>query len=158
VVASWTARSSENEESYGNRLPFIFRAINELRTAIGENFTSADLEIFVFECDMVYDPENMEDAYGHGRQSKGKQAHETIVGTTGIGLGKFTGERNTKGALQFLTLISAKIVLTSTLDETLELIQRKRRLGRTLKKPVETTDGANNQKGSANHDMDDMIS
>jgi hypothetical protein len=54
--------------------------------ATGEKSSSANLEIFVFECDMTYDPAIMEDAYGDGRQSGGKRASEAIVGTTGIGL------------------------------------------------------------------------
>ena len=84
-MASWGPLARENEESYSNRLPSIFKAINELRMAMGEKFISADLDIYVFECDKIYDPTIMEDAYGDGRQSSGKRAPEAIVGTTGIG-------------------------------------------------------------------------
>jgi hypothetical protein len=138
VIASWGARSPENEESYGNRLPSIFKAINELRTAIGEKFTSADLEIFVFECGRTYDPTIMEDAYGDGRQSSGKRAPEAIVGATGIGLVEVVSERSAKDALQVRSLIPTKIVLTSTMNEALGPIQPKKK-----KKLVEITDGAN---------------
>jgi len=137
VIASWTTRSFENEESYGTRLPSIFKAINELRTAIGENFTSADIEILAFECDKTYDPANMEEAYGdHGRQSSGNQAPETIVGTTGIGLGKNMAGRSAKDANQpeVQTIIPPKIVLTSTMNEALESARRKNKL-------IEKTDG-----------------
>jgi hypothetical protein len=124
VVASWTIRSSEDELSCGNRVPSIFTAINELRTAIGENFTSADLEIFAFECDKIYDPGNMEHAYGDGGQSSGRRTAEAIVGTTGVGLKKIVAERsNAKDALQIQTLIPAKVVLWSIFNETGELIQ-----------------------------------
>jgi hypothetical protein len=115
VIASWATRSTEDEESYGIRLPSIFRAINELGTAMSENFTSADLEFFLFECDKIYDPGSMENAYGDGRQSSGKRAPEPIFGTTGIGLGKIMAERNAKDAFQIQTLIPAGIVLTSTM-------------------------------------------
>jgi len=135
LIASWTARSLENEKSYGNRLPSIFRAIIELRKAIGENVTSADLEVFVFECDKIYDPAIMEDQYGDGRQSTGKRAPEAIAGTTGIGLGKFTADA--KDAFQIETLLPAKIVLTSTMNKASETIQSARR----RKKPFENTDG-----------------
>jgi hypothetical protein len=37
--------------SITHRFPSIFEAINELRMAISEKFTSADLDIVVFECD-----------------------------------------------------------------------------------------------------------
>ena len=115
VTASWAARSPEAENSYGHRLPPILKAIYELRMAIGEKSTSPDLDIIVFECDKVYDPATMEDAYGDGRHSTGKRASEAIVGTTGIGLGKVMD------AFQFQTLIPAKIVLTSTMKEALKL-------------------------------------
>ena len=134
-------RSPEDEKSYGHRLPSIFKAINELRMAVGEKFTSADLDIFVFECDRIYDPANMDNAYNDGRQSSGKQAPEPIVGTTGIGLGKVIAERSAKDdVLQFQTLIPAKIMLTSTLNEALE---PKQSIRRKKEKPVENTDGAN---------------
>ena len=132
IIASWTPRSPKHEESFGSRLPSIFKAINELRMAIGEKFTSADLDVFVFECDRSYDPAIMDDAYGDGRQSSGKRAPEAIAGTTGIGLGKVIA--GTKDVLQIRSLIPVKIVLWSTLNKA---------LGPRQKKPVENTDGAN---------------
>ena len=140
IMASWAPRSPENEESYGNRLPSIFKAINEVRLAIGEKFTSADLDIFTFECDKIYDPAIMEDAYGDGRQSGGKRAPEAIVGTTGIGFGKVIAERNTKDTIQIHPLIPAKVVLKSTLNEALEPKQSSRF---KKNKQIGTTDGRN---------------
>ena len=49
---------------------------------IGENFTSADLDISFFECDWICDPEIMDYVYGDGKQSSGKRPPEAIVGTT----------------------------------------------------------------------------
>ena len=146
MIASWTTLSSDHEDSYGNCLSSIFKAIYELRMAIGENFTSADLDIFGFECDTIYDPAvMMDDAYhGDGRQSSGnKRAPEAIVGTTGIGLGKFIAEGSAKGVLQIRvqSLIPAKIVLTSTMNEALEPIVKSTRFKK--KEQVETMDGAN---------------
>ena len=108
--------------------------------AIGENFTSADLDIYVFECDMIFDPTIMEDAYGDGRQSSGKRAPEPIVGTTCIGLGKV--REDSENVLQDQILIPAKIVLASTMNEALEPMQPQRERKKT-RKPFETTDGAN---------------
>jgi hypothetical protein len=138
VIASWSPRSTENEESFGNRLPSIFKAMNELRTAMGENFTSADLEIFVLECDKIYNPVSMKDAYGDGGQSSGDRATGAIVGTTGIGLEKIASQHNAKDTLQIQVLTPAKIVLWSTLNEALEPIQSTRK-----EKQVGNTDGAN---------------
>ena len=129
-----------HDNSFESRLPSIFNAINELRMAIGENFTSADLDIFVFECDKIYDPVIMEDAYRDGRQSGGKRASEPIVGTTGIGLGKFIAEGSAKGLLEVQFLIPAKIVRTSTITEALNPTVKSRS---KKKRPVETMDVAN---------------
>ena len=78
----------------------------------------------------------MEDAYG---ESSDKRAPEGIVGTIGIGLAEVRGA---KDAIKVRTLIPAKIVLTSTMNEALEPLPPKRRK-KALKKPVEITDGAN---------------
>ena len=121
-IASWkpAVRSHDDEDYYGLRLPSIFDAINELRIAIGEKFTSSDLDIIAFECDRIFDPAIMDDAYSDGRRSTSgnKRTTEDIVGTTGIGLGKVIEERSGKDILQ--TIIPAKIVLRSTLNETLD--------------------------------------
>ena len=111
--------------------------------AIGEKFTSADLDIFVFECDTIFDPADMDDAYGDGRQSSGKRASGAIVGTTGIGLRKVIAERSAKDPLRLesKTLIPANIVLMSTLNEVLGPIQSTRL--KKKKKRVGNTDGAN---------------
>ena len=149
IMASWTTRSPENEESYGNCLPSIFKAINELRMAIGENFTSADLDISTFECDKCYDPAIMEDVYGDA-QSGGKRATEAIVGTTSIGLGKVRVERNTKDVIQLHPLIPAKVVLSSTLNEALGPIYSSNK-SKKRKKLVENTDGADQETKSKGH-------
>ena len=129
MIASWTSESlsSDYEDSYGKYLPSIFRAIYELRIAIGENFTSADLEIFAPECDTIYNPASMDDAYAYGddrQQSSGKEALEAIVGTAGIGLAKVTSIAKGSGKdFRLQIIIPAKIVFWSTLKEALEPIQ-----------------------------------
>ena len=110
--------------------------------AIGENFASADLDIFVFECDKIFDPAIMVDEYGGGKRSSGKRAPEAIIGTTGIGLRKVTADRSAKDVHQDQIVTPAKIVLWSTLNEALEPVQSSSRL-KTKKKPVENMDGAN---------------
>lgn len=134
TIASWRRRSSESEDSFRDLLPSLFKAINQVRMVIGEKFTSADLDTRVFECNKIYNPGQMDDAYSDGRQSSGKRASEAIAGTTGIGLGKFISE--TKDVRQMQRLIRAKVVLWSTLNKALGPITQ-------LKKPVQITDGAN---------------
>ena len=123
MIASWTARSVESEDAFKRRLSSVFKATNRLRMAIGEKFTSADLDILVFKCDKIYDPATMDDAHsGYGRHPSrgGKRASEAIVGTTGIGLGKLIMDRGAKDVHRLQTMIPAKIVLRSTLNEALE--------------------------------------
>ena len=139
MIASWGVRSPD---FFGHRdcLPSIFKAINEIRIAIGEKITSADLDIIVFACDRIYNPVKMDDAYsdGTGRQSshsgKLERAREAIVGNTGIGLGKVIAE--TEDILQIRILVPAKIVLWSTVNKALGSLP-------VEKEPVEITNGAN---------------
>ena len=137
-------RSLEKFEPLLQLLPSIFKAINELRMAIGEKILSADLDIIAFEYDRTYDPAKMNVAYSAsgGRHSSGKQTPEVIVGTVGIGLKKLITERSRHRSAkdsdvqQYQILIPAEIVLKSTFDKALGPIQNKKKL-------VENTDGAN---------------
>ena len=141
-VAAWTA-FTEDQGRFLHRLPSIFKAVNELRIAIGEKFTSADLHISVFDCGSVYQPSYMDDAYSDGRQSSDKRAPKPIIGTTGIGLKRAIIKRNAKDVfLVFLfeNVISPKIVLESTLKEALEPVQPSSR-NRRKKKPTENMGG-----------------
>ena len=146
-VAAWAADSRENRDSFLHCLPPIFKAVNELRIAIGEIFTSADLDISIFECGRTYEPSYMEDAACEdARQPSGKRVPEVIIGTTGIGLMKLMAEHRSKDALRFQSVISAKIVLQSTLKEALEPVQSSGRL-RKKKKVVESADNAAGKDG-----------
>jgi hypothetical protein len=146
-VATWDT-SAKNRESFEHRLPPIFKAVSELRTAMGEKFTSADLEISVFDSDTLYDSSIMDDAYSDSRLPPGgKRAPEVIFGTTGIGLMKLMAELNSKDVLQFQSVIPAKIVLKSTLNEALGPAQSSSPEVKGKKEEVADIDGAN-------HDLD----
>ena len=133
TIAAWAPNYPDSKALFIRRLPPIFKAVSELRIVLGEKFISADLDVPGFDCDTPYDPLVMDDAYGDYRHPNDKQALETVVGTTGIGL----KVRKTKGAPHFENVISAKVVLESTLNETLEPLQS----SGTLRK--ENTNGAN---------------
>ena len=149
-IAAWMPSSPESRESFGHRLPPIFKAVNELRMAMGEKITSADLDILVYPCDRTYDPSFMDDAYSDGRQANSKRGPEAIIGTTGIGLAKLSAERSSKDALQYHNVVSAKIVLKSTLNEALEPIQSSGiRFNKRKKKTVENADGADSESRSS---------
>jgi hypothetical protein len=160
TVAAWMTSSSEHQESFGYRLPPIFKAVNELRTAIGENFTSADLDILVFDYDDTYDPSMMDDAYSDGRQPSSKRVSDTIVGTTGIGLKKLmVGHGSSTDAPQFQSVLPAKIVLKSTLNEALEPVKTSRpRKTKNLKKAIVpvSMDGADTEESRGSSKVGDM--
>ena len=122
-IAAWMPSSPENQESFTHCLPSIFKAVNELRTAIGEKITSADLDIAIFDCDTTYDPSIMDNAYSDVRQPSGKRSPGAIIGTTGIGLKKVTVGCGAQNDAQFQTVISAKVVLISTLKGALEPVR-----------------------------------
>ena len=103
---------------------------------MGENFTSADLDVSVFGCDTTYEPLYMDNsAFGDDRQPSDKQ---TIVGTVGIGLRKAIAKHVAENTCQFPNVIPAKIVLESTLNEA---VGRYVLSSGTLRK--ENTNGAN---------------
>ncbi|KAF8805145.1 hypothetical protein BYT27DRAFT_7213118 [Phlegmacium glaucopus] len=148
-IASWMPGSPHDQESFRHRLPPIFKAVNELRIAIGEKFTSADLDVCTHDCGTGYVPSYMEDGYGDSRQqqSNDKRLPEIVAGTTGIGLTKLMVERGANDSLRLQSVIPAKIVLESTLKEALEPVRISGRRLRRTKKPVENTDGAADQEG-----------
>jgi len=111
--------------SFMQKLPPIFKAIEDVRTALGEKFTSADLEVNVVRSAAKFESLWMEDAYGDGRQAGSKKAkEEMVVGTTGIGLKKIVIDREkelpVKGRELFENIVAPKVVLESTLRESLD--------------------------------------
>ncbi|KAF8161573.1 hypothetical protein B0H34DRAFT_747493 [Crassisporium funariophilum] len=125
-VSAWAA-SKDQRTSFEQRLPPIFKAVDDLRTALGEKFTSADLETSIIEPKTTFNTVYMEDAYGDGRQTGGKRAPpESVVGTTGIGLKKVMNKRGANGEIQYENVFSAKVALESTLKEALEPVSPNR--------------------------------
>ncbi|KAF8161572.1 hypothetical protein B0H34DRAFT_701537 [Crassisporium funariophilum] len=136
-VSAWAA-SKDQRTSFEQRLPPIFKAVDDLRTALGEKFTSADLETSIIEPNTTFNTVYMEDAYGDGSQTGGKRVPpESVVGTTGIGLKKVVNTRGANGEIQYENVFSAKVALESTLKEALEPVPRlEERNGQILKAMV----------------------
>ncbi|PPQ99363.1 hypothetical protein CVT26_014306 [Gymnopilus dilepis] len=125
-IAEWGSPNPKDQEvSFLQKLPPIFKAIQDVRVALGEKFTSADLEVNVVRATAKFESAWMEDAYGDGRQAGGKNAKdEMVVGTTGIGLKKIIIDRErglpAKGQEMFENVVPPKVVLESTLRESLD--------------------------------------
>jgi len=123
-VAGWTTQAADEHEQIEKRLTSIFKPLLDLRKAIGEDVTSADLEIAVIEPSTPFDPDYMEDAYEDGRNApkSKKSAPEAVVSTSGLGLKKITVKKLKTGGVQRQAemLSMPKVVLEKTIKEALE--------------------------------------
>ena len=116
-IAGWTIGSQDNLNAFEQKLPAIFKAIEDLRVALGEKVTSIDLEVNVASPGSVFDHRWMEDGYGDARQGNTNKSGEFIAGTTGIGLKKVIP--SSSGEELFENVLPPKVVLVSTLQDAL---------------------------------------
>jgi len=116
-IAEWSIGGQEKLTAFEQKLPAIFKAVEDLRLALGEKVTSIDLEICVVSSTTLFDHRWMEDAYADGRKGNKKKSGESVVGTTGIGLKKVIPSPS--GEEEFENVLSPKVVLVSTLQEAL---------------------------------------
>ena len=94
----------------------IFKAVLDVRTAIGEKVTSADIEVNDVPPGSPFSKALMEDEYP-GDRREGRP--ESVIATTGIGLWKVVPSA-LNGALAYANVLSPKIVLESTLIAVFE--------------------------------------
>ncbi|PPQ69515.1 hypothetical protein CVT25_013379 [Psilocybe cyanescens] len=121
--ASWDA-PPDTKKSFAQKLTPIIKALEDLRIAIYEKYTSADLEAFSIGPGGPFETW-MEDAYGDERQAADNgrgSAGKIVAGTTGIGLKKLKASpRGHRSAPEtFESVLSPKVILESTLREALE--------------------------------------
>ncbi|KIM36846.1 hypothetical protein M413DRAFT_448958 [Hebeloma cylindrosporum] len=116
-VAAWNIGSQENLAAFEQKLPAIFKAVEDLRLALGEKVTSIDLEVNVVLPGSLFNYQWMEDGYGDSRQGNMKKTGESVAGTTGIGLKKIIPSPS--GESRFENVLSPKVVLVSTLQDAL---------------------------------------
>ena len=116
-IAQWTIGSQENLATFEQKLPAIFKAVNDLRLALGEKVTSMELEVNVARPGVVFNHRWMEDGYGDARQGNTKKSNGVVAGTTGIGLKKVLPTRS--GEEFFENVLAPKVIFVSTLQEAL---------------------------------------
>jgi hypothetical protein len=87
VIAGWSTRQHDQQRQFERRLPPVFKAVQDLHKALGEDITSIDMEIAIIDPDEAFNPTYMEDGYGNTRASSGsgKKTPEKVSGTTGWG-------------------------------------------------------------------------
>jgi hypothetical protein len=115
-VASWDISSPEDRHIFEARLPAIFKVVLDVREAIGEKFTSADIEVRFVEASTPFENVSMESAYAADLEGSGK-GPETVIATVGMGVVKVAALR---GSRVHENVHSPKVVLESSLRAALD--------------------------------------
>jgi len=108
--------------SFKRHLEPVFGALQEVRIAIGEKITSADLGVFVADAGGVFTASYMEDAHRDFRDkySAEKGHPEQVLATTAMGLKKFSySEEGQSRALGGVPLLRPKVVLETKFNDAL---------------------------------------
>ncbi|KAJ2935093.1 hypothetical protein H1R20_g2037, partial [Candolleomyces eurysporus] len=116
TVAGWATRSDDEMTQIEKRLGSIFELILALRKAMGEDVTSADLEISIIAHGQTFDPSYMEDAYADGGMASKseKSVPERVICTSGLGLRRLVGKKSGEGKKQAEFLLMPRVVLEET--------------------------------------------
>ena len=119
MAASWevTAEDEVRSFAFAARVKAIFKAVLDVRTAIGEKVTSADIEINVVRPGSPFIKAMMEDAFS---SNKPEVRFESVIATTGIGLWKVAPSNGPSPSV-YTIVLSPKIVLDSTLKSVPDL-------------------------------------
>ena len=131
--ASWDLSSPEAQRTIENQLSPIFKGILEVRMALGEKFTSADIEVISIEFGQTFNRAYMEDAYGDDRRGGGNTEPDTVFATAGMALRK---SMPPSSQFRYEKVLPAKVVLESSLKAALEPAPSRDRGKR--RKPVDT--------------------
>jgi len=116
AVASWEISSPEDKRSFEARLHAIFKVVLDVREAVGEKFTSADIEVGYVEANTAFDNVYMEENYAADSEGSGKGL-ENVIATVGMGVMKVAALRGGRG---YTYVHSPKVVLESSLKAVLE--------------------------------------
>lgn len=95
----------------------IFKAVMGVREAIGEGFTSADVELVVVAPGTAFEARRMEDAWGG--YGEGAARNEVVAGTTGLGVRMV--KKSDDGEHSELVL-QPKVVLESTMRSAVKSV------------------------------------
>jgi len=114
MAASWEVTAEDEVRSFEAKVEAIFKAVLDVRTAIGEKVTSADMEVNVVRPGSPFIKAMMEDAYS---SNKPEARFESVIATTGIGLWRVAPAN---GPTVYTIVLSPKIVLDSTLKSLLD--------------------------------------
>ncbi|TFK33570.1 hypothetical protein BDQ12DRAFT_657855 [Crucibulum laeve] len=125
LIAGWRVNEADKLASVGTlkeRLTPIVKSVFEVKSAIGEGITSADMDPLIIPPGEPFNPTTMENAYEEHRQkiSEEESRRGIIVGcTTEMGLRMAVMRKLTNGTLQphSETILKPKIITEATLLE-----------------------------------------
>ncbi|KAF9047640.1 hypothetical protein BJ165DRAFT_1467405, partial [Panaeolus papilionaceus] len=121
-IAAWKMPDKDHRTSFEAKLVSIFKAVEDLRIAIGEKITSADIRVSLVPPQSLFNASWMDDAFADARATVSRTGPiQCVVGTTGFGLKKVISaeKRGPSGELLYESVLSPKVILESTLNEAL---------------------------------------
>jgi hypothetical protein len=115
AVAAWQISSPEDKHTLEARLPAIFKVVLDVRDAVGEKFTSADIEVGYVEPATPFNSGYMEENYEADAEEV--EDVKTVIVTVGMGLRKLILWQGTRA---YEYVLRPKVVLESSLKAVLE--------------------------------------
>ena len=129
-TVSWDFSYSEARLAVEKQSMRLFKGILELRIALWEKVTFADVEVTMVFCGELFDEDWMEDAYGDNRRGRGDIEPDTVVATVGMALMKTMPPGSAFG---YEKILPAKVVLQSSLKAALEPLTPSGKRGKSKK-------------------------
>jgi len=122
IIAGWSTREPHQHQFEG-RLPPIFKAVQDLRKALGEDIISMDMEVATIEPGEAFNPSYMEDEYEDDGAfyRSGNKIPKKVSGTTGLGLHKISMKRTSKDMVPHSEMVLfPKVVLEGTMKDAMD--------------------------------------
>lgn len=118
--------SSYPQSEFEQKLEPIFKTVLDLRIALGEHFTSADIEPYTVSPGRHFDPKVMGDSLADGRAQRENQdlqgvRSDMVVATSGIGLSQWVPPGIRGGSGSYQLVMPPEVIRQSTLNELLQL-------------------------------------
>ncbi|KAF9047635.1 hypothetical protein BJ165DRAFT_1467385 [Panaeolus papilionaceus] len=122
-VAGWRTPDKEYHLQFKRKLESIFKAVQDLRIAMGEKITSTDIRLSLVPPNSQFIDSWMEDALAGAYVEVIPQVGgpiQCVFGTTEMGLRKvIVGQQDSSGEVMFESMLSPKVVVESTLRDAL---------------------------------------
>ncbi|PPQ64184.1 hypothetical protein CVT24_008558 [Panaeolus cyanescens] len=120
-LASWRTSDKNHCLSFEGKLAPIFKAVEDLRIALGEKITSSDIHVSLVPPNSRFDALWMDNGFAEAKAKPVQgESVQRVVGTTGLGLKRaIFGRRGPSGEVMFESILSPQVVLESTLKDTL---------------------------------------